>query len=144
MNRSDIKAKAMVVFRRGGEIFLNEVREKDGTLKGYRLPGGHIEFGEKSAETARREVMEELGAEITDLKLLGVLENHFTYHDIPGHEVIFIYEATFVNQSYYLNNSFMAHEHSDNSHFELFWIDPAGQPSEAKIFPSGLLELLTK
>jgi hypothetical protein len=28
MNRSDIKAKAMVVFRRGGEILLNEVREK--------------------------------------------------------------------------------------------------------------------
>jgi 8-oxo-dGTP pyrophosphatase MutT (NUDIX family) len=138
MNRSDIKAKAMVVFRRGNEILLNEVREKDGTLKGYRPPGGHVEFGEKSIETARREIMEEIGAEIDNLKLLGVLESNFVYYDIPGHEIIFMYEASFLNKSYYQKDSFIAHEHSDNSHFELFWIDPDKLPSNIKLFPDNL------
>lgn len=38
----------------------------------YAAPGGHVEFGESLAETARREVREECGLEIQDIRLLSV------------------------------------------------------------------------
>lgn len=54
MNRSDIRVKAYAVFQRGKEILVHEVRELDGSLIGYRVPGGHVEFGEKSLDTLKR------------------------------------------------------------------------------------------
>ncbi len=38
-------------------------------------PGGHTEFGECIYETAHREIMEEIGVEIENLKVLGFTED---------------------------------------------------------------------
>jgi 8-oxo-dGTP diphosphatase len=38
----------------------------------YAAPGGHVEFGESLAECARREIREECGLEIEDIRLLSV------------------------------------------------------------------------
>lgn len=143
MNRWDIKAKAYVLFKRGNEILVNEVREKDGVLKGYRIPGGHVEFFEHSRDTAAREIMEELGAEVKELRLLKVLENRFTYFGNQGHEIIFVYEAAFVDGAFYQQNVIMAHEDADNTSFELFWLDPYKRPEGTEIYPIGLLEILS-
>ena len=40
--------------------------------------GGGIEFGERGADAIVREIREELGAEIEDVRRLGTLENLFT------------------------------------------------------------------
>ena len=44
--------------------------------------GGHVEFGESVLDTARRETMEEIGAKIENLEVLGftediALDNHY-------------------------------------------------------------------
>lgn len=143
MDRSDIRAKAMVLFRRGDNILVSEIREKDGVLKGYRLPGGHVEFDELSIDTARREIKEELNADLSDMKLLGVLENRFTYHDKKGHEIIFVYEAFFEDKALYEYEVIEAVEHSDNSAFKLYWIDPRNIPTGLGLFPDGLLALIS-
>jgi 8-oxo-dGTP diphosphatase len=39
----------------------------------YGCPGGHMEFGESIREAAKREVMEEIGAEIENIEFLRVL-----------------------------------------------------------------------
>ena len=44
---------------------------------------------------------EEFDAEIRDVRPLGTLENIFDYHGRPGHEVVFVFEARFVDRSYY-------------------------------------------
>jgi ADP-ribose pyrophosphatase YjhB (NUDIX family) len=141
MNRSDIKVKAYAVLRRGHEILVNEVRESDGTLKGFRVPGGHVEFSEKSIDTVKREIKEELNADITDVTLLTTMENTFVYNGKAGHEVIFVYTANFEDASFYKRDKIEAFE--DNGQpFTLFWQNPDNLPPQTGIFPSGLKELL--
>jgi ADP-ribose pyrophosphatase YjhB (NUDIX family) len=142
MNRADIKIKTMVVFRRGKEILVNEVPEPDGTVKGYRPPGGHVEFGEKAVETIAREVIEELQTEGENFQLLSLLENLFTYGGKPHHEIVFIFTADFKDKSFYDKDHILGHL-EDGTNFDLFWMDPAKCSEGLEIYPKGLAILLT-
>ncbi len=57
----------------------------------HRLLGGGVELGERAEEAVVREIAEELRATLVEPRLLGVLENVFTYDGKPGHEVVFVY-----------------------------------------------------
>lgn len=57
----------------------------------HRLVGGSLEPGETHREAVVREVHEELGAAIRDLRYLDVVENIFTVDGRAGHEVVFVY-----------------------------------------------------
>lgn len=58
----------------------------------YGGPGGHMEFGESIEEAAKREVMEEIGVEIENLRFLRILNlKHYPprhYIDIGIHAKI--------------------------------------------------------
>ncbi len=43
----------------------------------YVIPGGHIELGEKMEEALKREILEETGLEIYDVKLISLKESVF-------------------------------------------------------------------
>lgn len=92
-----IKVKAFAVLldasRTRHVIYLNRDPTKH-PAEFHRLLGGHVEFGERSADAVVREIAEELGAELTNTTLLGVVENVFEYAGRPGHEVVFIYGGT--------------------------------------------------
>ena len=57
----------------------------------WTLPGGRAEFGEESADTLRREMVEELGVDVTVGRLLWVVENFFHYEGRDWHELGFYY-----------------------------------------------------
>ena len=61
----------------------------------WSIPGGHVEFGEHVRETVAREVREETGLEIADLKLLSVGNYVFNREDGERHyiDVDFVCEA---------------------------------------------------
>src|SRR6201987_2501942 len=63
--------------------------------------GGHVEFGEYALDTVRREFREEIGQELTGVRLLGVLENIFGWRGGTEHEVVFIFTAAFAAASAY-------------------------------------------
>ena len=44
----------------------------------YKLPGGNVEVGESLEQTVRREIKEEVGANIIDIYYLGVVQSHIT------------------------------------------------------------------
>jgi 8-oxo-dGTP pyrophosphatase MutT (NUDIX family) len=68
----------------------------------YARPlGGGVELGETSEQTIVREIREEIGAEVLDLKLLGVLENLFELEGRQQHEVVFVYDGQFEDRSLY-------------------------------------------
>lgn len=139
--RADIRVKAMAVFRRGDKILVNEVHEPDGTLIGFRIPGGHVEYGEKSADTIVREMREELGADIVGLRPMATIENIFVYGGQPGHEVIVVYAADFADAQLYEQDTLAAAE-DDGTAFTLVWRDPDDLPEGLPLYPSGLRDYL--
>ena len=73
MKKDAIRAIAICVFRHGDKILAAEGFDSIKQQTFYRPLGGTIEFGEHSSETVRRELLEELGAEVTNLRYLGTL-----------------------------------------------------------------------
>jgi nucleoside triphosphatase len=48
----------------------------------YVIPGGHIEMGEKMEDALKREILEETGLKIYDIKLISIMESIYsdTFH----------------------------------------------------------------
>ena len=67
----------------------------------HRPLGGHVEFGEYAAQTVHREFGEEIGQPLTDVRLLGVLENIFPWRGHTEHEIVFIFAAAFADPAAY-------------------------------------------
>jgi 8-oxo-dGTP pyrophosphatase MutT (NUDIX family) len=107
----------------------------------YRPPGGTIEFGERSIDAARREVQEEIGAELTNLRLLGCIENLFDYKGDVGHEIVFIYRADFVDPTFYDREAIDGQE-ADGQDFVAVWLPLAAFTPEQPLYPTALLDLL--
>ncbi len=57
----------------------------------WTFPGGRAEIGETSAETLKREMMEELGVEVIVGPMLWTVENFFRYEQRDYHEIGFYY-----------------------------------------------------
>ena len=60
----------LCLLRRGNEILLQNRRKAD--WRGYTLPGGHVEPGESIVDACVREMKEETGLDVTDVRLCGV------------------------------------------------------------------------
>jgi 8-oxo-dGTP diphosphatase len=83
-----------VLVMRRGRVLLGRRRGSHGEGY-YAAPGGHIEFGESFEQAARREVSEETGLEIAELRLLSVGNYVFKRDDGERHyiDVDFVCEA---------------------------------------------------
>lgn len=77
----------VVVKNEKGEVLFLE-REKN--WKGITFPGGHVENGESIIECAKREILEETGLEITDLKIKGLVN----WYNEEKHERFLVFAIT--------------------------------------------------
>ncbi|EZP26469.1 NUDIX hydrolase [Pseudomonas sp. RIT288] len=141
MDERRIRALAICVFQYNGKILVNEFRDPVTQQICFRPVGGGIEFGETSAEAIVREVQEELGLSMTDLRLLGTLESLFVYNGRPGHEIVQVYDATFADPGAYELAQIHGHE-SDGAAFTIRWHDSSSFSEHAPLVPNGLHELL--
>ncbi len=132
---------AICVFRNQGQILVSQGADPQDGRTFLRPLGGGIEFGETSAEAVVREVREELGVEVRNVQLLGVLENLFTYNGARGHEIVFVYDAAFLTPDYYQASELPARE--GEVAFPAVWVRLSelgvGSPP---LYPDGLLDLL--
>lgn len=140
-----IRPIAICIFRHNGRILAAEGRDP---LKGetfYRPLGGAIEFREYSISTIERELAEELGAAVTDLRYLGALENVFTFNGAVGHEIVMVYDGAFADRAYYELPVIEGRE-DDGLPFRAVWVslDECRAPSAPPLYPTGLLDLLAK
>ena len=86
----------------------------------YRVLGGSLNFDESAEEGVRREIREELGSEIENLKKIDVIENRFTYADERGHEIVFLFKGTLVRKE--LHNQSMVHVVDEGYEFDAVWV----------------------
>ena len=98
-----IRPLAIVVVRRpsDGAILAAPGSDNLANPRFYRPLGGEIEFGELAIDAARRELREEISAEITDVRLLGIVENRFTFMGARGHELVCDLRSLLRRPSYY-------------------------------------------
>jgi 8-oxo-dGTP pyrophosphatase MutT (NUDIX family) len=100
-----IRPIALCLLRRGDHILVHEGYDSVKQAGFARSLGGGIDFGETSQDAVIREIKEELGVDITDVVLLGIVENIFEYEGEPGHEIVFIYDGRFVDEALYERDS---------------------------------------
>jgi len=117
------------------------VRDDRGSVVGWRPVGGTIEFGEPAADALRREFWEELGEDICDLQILCVLENLYTHNGAPGHEIVFVFSATFVDTAAYRREMY---EFVDGTiRNEVKWVDTSEfLDGSQELFPGELIQHL--
>lgn len=96
----------MLIVRNNGKLLFSRGYDSVKKEAFLRPLGGHIEFGEKGEETIRREMREELGCGVENVKFLSVIENLFTYNGKQGHEIVLVYEGKLADESRYEKESF--------------------------------------
>ena len=134
-----LRVKAVCVFANRGCILLIEGYDTVENQRFFVPIGGRVEFGESTEQAIVREVAEELSVAITDLVLLGVLENRFTFEGVAGHEIVFVYDAEFVDSALYERHSLPGVE--GQTSFTARWLDPRNL--EDPLYPDGLLDSIS-
>jgi ADP-ribose pyrophosphatase YjhB (NUDIX family) len=96
---------ALAVIRHpdGDRILVHAPDEEDF----HRLLGGHVELGEHSSDTIARELREELGIEVIVGDLRQVIQNRFEWRGQAGHDVDFIHDARFADETLYDRDVFL-------------------------------------
>lgn len=139
----EIRAKAVAVCLHQGRVLVERGYDRVAGSRFYRPIGGHIDFGERAADAVAREWDEEYGLALADVRLLGVLENLFTYEGRPGHEIVFVFQARVADSGVYARDELVAVD-TDGKPHEAVWIPLAELAhGDVPLSPDGLLALLT-
>ena len=143
MRTGVVRPIAICVFQYAGKILVCEFYDPVKNQTFYRPPGGTIEFGETSQQTVYREIQEELGLQVSNLRFLVTLENIFSYNGQEGHEIVLVYDGEFVDPQVYEHTELMGTE-SNGLSFLAKWksLTDFNTPSGPPLYPSGLLEYL--
>jgi ADP-ribose pyrophosphatase YjhB (NUDIX family) len=95
-----IKAMAVIQRPRDGALLVSVGQNPSGALF-HRPLGGHVELGEYAQDTVRRELREEIGQELTAVRLASVVENIFQWDGATQHEIVFLFTANFADPAAY-------------------------------------------
>ena len=142
MQQKQIRPLALGVFLRDDRLLVFEGHDPVKGQTFYRPLGGGIEFGETGAQAMAREIREEIGAEVTNVRYLGLCENIFTHLGEMGHEIVLLYEAELVDPSLYERDDLQAVE-PGGVVFKVMW-KPLADFADGctPLYPDGLFALL--
>jgi len=141
---NQIRPVALCVFRNNNRILVFEGFEKLRSETFYRPLGGGIEFGEKAEDTVRRELKEEINAEVDELRYLGMLENIYIFNGKPYHEIVMIFDGA-LSESELYEQALIVGEEANGDTIHAMWksLDEF-ESGGCILYPPGLLELLSK
>lgn len=141
MNQA-IRVAARCLFRHRGQILTICSQDPDKPEPHYGVPGGGVEFGETAEQALRREMREEIGAEITGLDLLAVSEEIHEVQGQPSHSIVFLYEGRFADLSFY-DRPVISYVEGSEPRAEATWIPISAFVSGTKrLLPERLVEIL--
>jgi ADP-ribose pyrophosphatase YjhB (NUDIX family) len=143
MDDQHIRPVSICLFRNGDRILVE--KDYDTVKESYycRPLGGGIEFGEHSRDAMLRELDEELGQSVENLRLITVMENLFTLDGHKGHEIVFLYEADFKDKSLYALKELDVYAEESNTVYKAVWLSrDEMHEKEIQLVPEGLEEFL--
>lgn len=140
------KDKARFNFRVAGVAIHNGhiLLDRNSRNSYWVLPGGHPEMMEPMAEALRREVKEEIGANVEVVRLLWVMENFF-YKNKDIHELSFYFLMELDPSSLLLHSlgPFYGKEHTSTLTFQWFPLDELAL-RDLPLYPSYLASALVR
>lgn len=116
-----------------GKILLQKVPHDDG----FAFPGGHVAFGETSDVALRREIKEELHADIRIERLLMVGENFCYCGNLPNQQINMFYLASLCDATQIPGEgTFKAYDEKGciRADLEMCWISMEELP-KIKLYP---------
>jgi diadenosine tetraphosphate (Ap4A) HIT family hydrolase/8-oxo-dGTP pyrophosphatase MutT (NUDIX family) len=139
-----IRPLAICVFRDGDRILVFEGYDPLKDQFFYRPLGGGINPGEYARDAIVREIREEIGAEIIDVRCIGTLENIFTFNGKPGHEIVMVFDASFIDSSFYRQEQIDGVDDGVTP-LKVIWksLDSFHEQGAPPLYPNGLLDLLS-
>ncbi len=137
------RAAALCIVRHGTRVLVQECLDEERPVPYYRPVGGGIEYGEHSLDAARREVQEELSTDVSELRLLTIIENIYTNGSGQvAHQIAFIYEGVFTDRSLY-EQPWLPGLEANGQVYRALWKELDEFDMEhAPLYPPGLLALL--
>lgn len=141
MKAEQIRTIVLGIFQHEGRLLVFEGNDPIRGITFYRPLGGGIEFGEYGHQALVREIREELGAEVTDVRYLGAVQNIFTHAGKQGHEIVLLYEARFTDPACYRPGAFSDAQDNDTP-ITVTWKPLADFEDGAFLVPVELLEML--
>lgn len=85
-----------VIIEKDGCILLQHRTDEDN----WCIPGGVMEIGETFEQTARREVFEETGLEVNELKLFGIYSGESCFVQYPNGDKAYSVQIIFTTTAY--------------------------------------------
>lgn len=133
-------------YRVGGILIRNDkvLLQKPENDDGYAVPGGHVSFGEISAEALVREFREEAHADIEVDRLVLVSEIFFPWDDRPCQQICLYYAVSLRDENQIpLEGEFSFLNESGGAVTDLHfsWV-PLSEISDLLIYPSDLKKYL--
>lgn len=119
-------AVAAFIGREDGRVLFTR-REKDPAAGKLGLPGGFVDFGETAEAALRREVREEIGAEITAPRYVASFPNRYAYAGVTYHTLDLFFEAELAAG---------AEPRALDAIESLHWLDPEAVDVDEIAFPS--------
>lgn len=141
MKPEKIRVIAICLFRRGDRILVFEGFDAVAGTHFYRPLGGGVHPGETSREAVIREIREEVGLEVADLTLLGSIENIFVLNGRPRHEIVYVYDGRFVDESVYAREELEVIE-DDGERLRARWLEIGSFGETRRLVPETLRRLL--
>jgi len=126
-----------------GRLLVDEVREPHTNRVGYRPLGGGVEWGESGIAAVTRELFEETGLALVNIRPAGALENIFEVAGVVGHEIVLLFHADFAEAAPYAEEVVVGAE-SDGGTIRAAWKSQAffAAPDAPALYPVGLSDIV--
>jgi len=85
----------------------------------WGVPGGAMELGETTEETAKRELLEETGLEVNELTLFGVFSGNELYYRYPSGEEVYNVSIVYLARNVHGIIKLSDGEHREFKYFDL-------------------------
>jgi ADP-ribose pyrophosphatase YjhB (NUDIX family) len=140
MNEGRIRTIVLGIFLHEGRLLVFRGDDPSRGVVFYRPLGGGIEFGERSTDAFIREMREELGAEVTDIRYLGMIENIFSHLGKQGHEIVLLYAARLADPAFYTRQEWAGDD--NGTAIQVLWKPLVDFENGDLLVPRELLALL--